>query len=40
MGGGVIFGPGMLFDFTGIIGSHEDFFGVLIFAPFKSSLSF
>ena len=24
-GGGVIFSPGMLFDFTGIIGSHEDF---------------
>ena len=24
-GGWVIFGPGMLFYFTGIIGSHEDF---------------
>ena len=24
-GGWVIFGPGMLFDFNGIIGSHEDF---------------
>ena len=30
--GGLIFGPGMLFDFIGII-------GVLIFTPFKSFLS-